>query len=335
MRVNPDRVDLVKEIPLDRPLSFIFETTTKCNFSCSFCPSSDLEQTRRVGFARQDMPNEMFKKVVADLKEFPKMPKTITYHNMGEPLMNPNLSSLIRYAVDANIADNHLIRTNGSLLTKSTAKDLVDSGLTQIGISVEAVNEEGYQKYVHRKGMFEKVVQGVTELYDYAKGKCHVFAKIIDFGTPATDIQEFKKIFSPITDECGVEYPRQWNHDLSDTTLGQGVKLTVNGDLIDRNRVTCPFPFYTMVVTSTGKCLMCCFDWSSQTIVGDVNLHSVKNIWHSKEVKDFWLMQLKGERYKNSACKNCLDIFTPIDNLDKDQKDLIERLEKNRGQRCR
>jgi radical SAM protein with 4Fe4S-binding SPASM domain len=328
MKVNPDRVDLVKEIPLDRPLSFLIETTSRCNFSCSFCPSSDIEQTNRVGFARQNMPDEMFKKVVADLKEFPRKIKVIHYHHMGEPLMNPNLFSIIRYAVDANIGDSHWIRTNGSLLTKENAKKIVDSGITHIGISVEAVNEDGYQELVHRKGMFEKVVQGVSDLYDYAKDKVSVYAKIIDFGIPATDPQKFMKIFSPITDECGVEYPRQWNHDVPDTTLGQGVKLTVNGDLIDRRRVTCPFPFYTMGVTSNGKCLMCCFDWSSQTIVGDVNTNSVKNIWNSKEVKEFWLMHLRGKRFKNPACRDCQDIFTPPDNLDNDQKELIDRLEK-------
>ena len=327
MKINQDRVDLVKEVPLDRPLSFIFETTTKCNFSCSFCPSGDKEETRRVGFIRQDMPVEMFIKIVDDLKEFPRKIKSITYHNMGEPLMNPNLSKLIRYSVDANIADNHLIRTNGSLLTKTTAKDLVDSGLTQIGISIEAVNEQGYQKYVRRKGMFDRVVQGVSDLYAYSKGKCHVFTKIIDFGTPETNIDEFKRIFSPISDECVIEYPRQWNQDTTDTTMGSGVKLTVNGDSFNKNRITCPFPFYTMVVTSTGKCLMCCFDWSSQTIDGDVNLNSLRDIWQGNEVRNFWLMQLRGERNKNLACKNCLDIFIPIDNLDNDQKELIARLQ--------
>jgi radical SAM protein with 4Fe4S-binding SPASM domain len=247
---------------------------------------------------------------------------------MGEPLMNPNLSSLIRYSVDANIGDEHSIRTNGSLLTKENINKLIDSGLTRIGISINAVNEDGYQKLVHRKGMFEKVVKGVSDLHEYAKGGCYVYAKIIDFGIAATAPPEFMKIFSPITDECVVEYPRQWNHNVPDTTLGRGVKLTVNGDLIDRSRQTCPFPFFTMTVTSKGKCLMCCFDWSSQTIVGDVKTDSVKTIWNSREVKEFWLMHLRCERFKNPACRDCQDIFTPPDNLDNDQKDLIDRLEK-------
>jgi radical SAM protein with 4Fe4S-binding SPASM domain len=328
MKVNTDRIDLVKEIPVDRPLSFLLETTSRCNFLCSFCPSSDLEMTSQVGFVRKDMPEEMFKKVVNDLKEFPRKIKIVHYHYMGDPLMNPNLSSLVRYSVDANIGDEHWIRTNGSLLTNETVKKIVDSGLTRIGISVEAVSEEGYQKLVHRKGMFDKVVQGVTNLYDYAKGKCQVYAKIIDFGIPETDPNQFMKIFTPITDECGVEYPRQWNHYKTDTTMGQGVNLTVNGDNLNRGRISCPFPFFTMTVTATGKCLMCCFDWSSQTIVGDVNNNSVKEIWKGKEVKDFWLMHLRGERYKNPACRECQDIYTPPDNLDNDRDELIARLEK-------
>ena len=326
MKVNPDRVDLVNEIPLDRPLSFLFETTSRCNFACSFCPSSAITQTKRVGFSRQDMLPEMFKKVVADLQEFPRKIKIIHYHYMGEPLMNRQLTSLIRYSVNANIGDEHWIRTNGSLLTEENIDKLVDCGLTRIGISVDAVNEDGYQSLVNRKGMFDKVVKGVSDLHSYAKGKCYVYAKIIDFGIPATDPQEFLKIFSPITDECGVEYPRQWNHNVPDTTLGQGVKLTVNGDLLDRNRQTCPFPFFTMTVTSKGKCLMCCFDWSSQTIVGDVSTASVKSIWEGEEVKDFWLMHLRGERRKNPACRDCQDLFTPPDNLDNDQEILIKRL---------
>jgi radical SAM protein with 4Fe4S-binding SPASM domain len=328
MKVNLDRVDLVKEIPLHRPLSFVFETSSRCNFSCSFCPSSDHVLAKNVGFTRQDMTFDLFEKVVRDLQNFQDSIKIMHYHHMGEPLLNPNLPRMIRLAVDAKISSEHWIRTNGSLLTNDLIDQLVESGLTQIGISIEAINNEGYQKLVKQKDAFPKIYDGVSNLYKKSRGKCQIYVKIIDFGIPETDPNEFTKLFTPISDKIGIEYPRQWNGMISDTTLGQGVKLTVNGDPLCTRRISCPYPFFTMVVTSTGKCLMCCFDWSSQTIIGDANNESIIEIWNGQKVRDFWLMQLNGERYKNKACKDCLDIFTPPDDLDGAREVLVKQITK-------
>jgi radical SAM protein with 4Fe4S-binding SPASM domain len=325
MKINPNRVDLVKEIPLDRPLSINFETTSRCNFACTFCPCSDGDTRARVGFTRQDMPNELFMKIIDDLKEFPRKIKVNHYHYMGEPLLNPNFFSLVRYAVDANVAEEHWIRTNGSLLNKQTVKNLVDCGLTRIGVSVEAVNEAGYRDLVKRRGMFEKVVQGVSELYEQSRGKCKVYAKIINFGLPATDPDAFNKIFAPITDECDIEYPMQWNHGVPDSTMGRGIKVTVNGDELNKH-IACPYPFFTMVVNSKGKALMCCFDWSYQTAIGDVTKSSMKEIWNGQEVRDFWKMHLRGERGNNLACRDCLNLYACPDRLDNNRDELLARL---------
>jgi hypothetical protein len=73
---------------------------------------------------------------------------------------------------------------------------------------------------------------------------------------------------------------------------------------------------------------MCCFDWSSQTIIGDANNESIIEIWNGQKVRDFWLMQLNGERYKNKACKDCLDIFTPPDDLDGAREVLVKQITK-------
>lgn len=326
MKVNSNRIDLAKEAPLDTPLSINFETTTRCNFACIFCPTSNKDVLNRVGFVKQDMPVQLFHKYIDDLKEFPRKIKVNHYHIMGEPLINPNFFSMVRYAVDANVAENHWLRTNGSLLTSENIDRLVACGLTRIGISIEAVNEEGYRNLVKRNGMFERVVNGVSELYNKSRGICRIYAKICNFETPETNPEEFKRIFSPITDECEIEYPMQWNNGVPDSTLGLGVRSTVNGDKIT-TQLVCPFPFYTLAINSRGKVTTCCFDWSTYNEIGDANKESIKEIWNGQRISDFWKMQLEGKKSTSSVCKDCLNCYVSPDNLDNSRYDILKRLE--------
>jgi radical SAM protein with 4Fe4S-binding SPASM domain len=333
MKIVKDRLDLAKEAPLARPLAPMFEMSTACNFACEFCPTAIPSERERVGFARKFMDPDLFKRAVDELAEFPNtgQPFKAYYNGMGESCIHPQFVELLKYAVDKGCFTAHIIRTNGSTLEPEFNQAILDAGITEVNISIEAVNEYGYERITKRAGMFKKVVAGVRDLHARrTAGKTRVYCKIIPLGTEDTDEAEFRRIFTPICDMIDVEYPMQWNNGMVyDTTRGAAKPtLTVNGDPVTPN-VTCPYIFYTLMVNVDGIVHLCCFDWSTQVNVGDMRKESLMDIWYGDKIQDFWRMHLSGARWKNPACRDCQYIYGAPDYLDVSQRtDILLRLPK-------
>ena len=67
-----NRLKLEEVVPLDTPLLMYLEPTNACNIRCKFCPTSDSKLLKEVGRPMGLMSWELFEKIVADLKLFPK-----------------------------------------------------------------------------------------------------------------------------------------------------------------------------------------------------------------------------------------------------------------------
>ena len=65
----------------------------------------------------------------------------------GEPLINPKLPDMIRYAKESGCAIQVDTTTNGSLFNPEKNLQLIDAGLDKIFISVIGVSEEPYRDF--------------------------------------------------------------------------------------------------------------------------------------------------------------------------------------------
>ncbi len=101
------------------------EITNICNLNCNFCPSTK----RHLKF----MSKQEFSQVIAQVKLFTDY---IYLHLMGEPLLNPELSSFLEICDDAGLQVN--ITTNGTLLKRS--KDILINApaLRKVSVSVHS-----------------------------------------------------------------------------------------------------------------------------------------------------------------------------------------------------
>lgn len=92
----------------DRVNNIFIELTSRCNMQCKFCPYPVLKRKK------QDMPEEYVEKI---LQEISSNKKDVTFHVLGEPLLNKNF---FRYAA---LCDEYGIKywlvTNGMLLTEA------------------------------------------------------------------------------------------------------------------------------------------------------------------------------------------------------------------------
>jgi len=131
------------------PVCLYLETTNRCNLLCTTCPRTfeDLEPPA-------DMSWELFTGIV---DQFPKIARVVL-HGVGEPMMVRGLPRMIRYLKDRGTYV--LFNTNGTLLTRRKGKELVDSGLDELRISLDAAEARSFE-LVRGRDMFDRIVRNV------------------------------------------------------------------------------------------------------------------------------------------------------------------------------
>lgn len=106
------------------PPFFWIEPTNACNLHCSVCSRDP--GGRDVGF----MQIPLFEKLVDRIAGV--RPMLVTMHLAGEPLLHPNLGSMIQMLSARGI--DSTLSTNGTLLDESRIGMLISSGLKSIRV---------------------------------------------------------------------------------------------------------------------------------------------------------------------------------------------------------
>ena len=108
------------------------ETTTYCNFRCTFCPNS--KHDRGLEENKKDMDTEMFKRIVDELAAY-NYKGSFFLHYYGEPLTDSRLPELVKYVRDKLPRSKIKINSNGSLLTIELYKRLIEAGINHFHIT--------------------------------------------------------------------------------------------------------------------------------------------------------------------------------------------------------
>ena len=131
------------------PVCLYLETTNRCNLLCTTCPRT-FEALEPPG----DMDWELFTSIV---DQFPNIARVVL-HGVGEPMMVAALPRMIRYLKDRGTYV--LFNTNGTLLTERKGRELIDSGLDELRVSLDAAEPAAF-KAVRGRDMFARIVRRV------------------------------------------------------------------------------------------------------------------------------------------------------------------------------
>src|SRR3954467_6968273 len=131
------------------PVCLYLETTNRCNLLCTTCPRT-FEALEPPG----DMSWELFTDIV---DQFPNIARVVL-HGVGEPLMTRALPRMIRYLKDRGTYV--LFNTNGTLLSAKKGRELIDSGLDELRVSLDAAEPKAFA-LVRGRDMFDRIVRNV------------------------------------------------------------------------------------------------------------------------------------------------------------------------------
>jgi len=314
-------------IPLSTPYSMFVFPTTFCNFKCQYCAHSlGLEKMReKYGLIPETMRMDVFKLVVNQIKQFPGKLKLLSLTGQGEPLINKNIAEMVEYAKKADIAERIEIITNGSLLNKKLSLKLIDAGLDTLKISIQGIQAEKYLNLCNYNLDFSVFLDEIAFFYSNRE-KCSLFVKTMDIALEDGEEEEFYHMFSAISDRMFVEKCQPVYDGVEYTT-----KIKSNSDRFgysSKKREVCPLPFYMLGVFPNGD-VEPCDSIYKPIVLGNTQNISLVEMWKSKKLREFQIMQLEKNRMKNPKCSVCCapnDISHPEDDLDQIANDLLLKL---------
>jgi MoaA/NifB/PqqE/SkfB family radical SAM enzyme len=128
------------------PVCLYLEVTNRCNLLCTTCPRTFEELEPEA-----DMSWELFTRIVNGVTSL----KRVVLHGVGEPMLVKNLPQMVRYLKDRGVYV--LFNTNGTLLTEQNGQALIDAGLDEMRVSLDAADASVF-KMVRGKDMFDRIV---------------------------------------------------------------------------------------------------------------------------------------------------------------------------------
>ena len=291
-----------------KPFSFSIEPTTACNLGCPECPSGLKQFTRATGKLDLYLHERM-------LNQIKKTAFYINYYFQGEPFLHPQFLELIKQAKQKKIYTS--TSTNAHFIDKKKAKEIVESGLDRMIISIDGLTQETYEQYrIH--GKLSKVLEGTKHLLEAKKTvKSQTPHLIFQFLAVAPNEHEIDQVFElgkkMEIDEVRIKTAQLYDYENGNPLMPKNEKynryrLGKDGKYRIKNRMLneCWRMWTSAVLTWDGKVVPCCFDKDATHQLGDVSKQDFSEIWNHPKYVAFRKQVFTG-RDQIEICKNCTE----------------------------
>lgn len=283
------------EYPMMLVLSFVYP----CNALCPHCPYTNSNIRKEYRDAPY-MPEATFKKIADESGPFGAY---LRISGGGEPMLHPQATELLVYA-KANGCKIGLI-TNGSLFDDDNSRAFIAAGVDMIEFSVDACDKQTYD--IVRKGLdFEELkdnVRRMLRIRNEMRGTTKVIASGVNQN--GVDIDAVEQYW---VEEIGVDY------FIKRKFLTWGVNTTLDATrsadpsaYLNTDEVPCPFIFERLNIDSRGNVMVCGYDISANTSMGNVNTDFIQDIWHGPGFRFYREKHLAGRGKDISLCSGCPD----------------------------
>jgi radical SAM protein with 4Fe4S-binding SPASM domain len=289
------------------PWSVSIEPTTSCNLQCPECPSGLRKFTRPTG----SMSIDSFKGIIDQLS-----PHLIylTLYFQGEPMLNRSFFEMVKYAKQKRIFV--ATSTNGHFLDDVSARNVVESGLDRLIISLDGMDQSTYEKY-RVGGKLDTVLNGIANIMKWKKelksSHPYVELQFLVLGTNEKQLDDIKR-FAKSSNVNKLSLKSAQLYNFRNNPLATSIpaysryKKTDEGNLKIKNSLPnrCHRMWHAPVITWDGKLLPCCFDKDAGHILGDLKENSFGEIWRSPLYKKF-RNRIFISRKEIKICSNCTE----------------------------
>jgi radical SAM protein with 4Fe4S-binding SPASM domain len=269
------------------PTHLEIEVSSACNLRCPMCKSTEMRNAG-IKFGK-NMDWELYKKIIDECAKSSVYSIKLSWR--GEPLLHPEIESMVWYAKEEGIKDVAFL-TNGTNLNPYTNLELVNARLDWISISFDGFKED-YERIRHPAN-FEQVIENIKDLRNcreyFSCKKPQIRIQSIQSAIEGRE-EEFLQLWEGIADKVYF--------------IPDQVRTLEEKDYNQDPDFICPNPWQRMVIAADGSVPQCITDYSCNKILGDVNKQTISEIWHSAGFELFRKQMKEGRRLKRKPCRIC------------------------------
>lgn len=285
-----------KDLILHFPERLSIETIFDCNAKCLCCPTPRLK-TGGV------MEPKMFKNIIDEASNHPI--KDIFPFIRGEPLLDPNIIDYLEYVRNKLPIVNIHFSSNGLLCSPKISQKLLNLNIASMTFSIHRHDINSCREYMGLN--YEKILKNVNFFLSIAENedkKPNV--SIISVDIPdheKSNALSIKNKYNWVSMEFWPGHNRAGNVPYNSSfNFEQGIYVSnLNGCYSEMWLYEWFFIFYD------GNVSFCCNDWLNEWIIGNIEHHTLKELWNSKKNWKFrhWTDGIE-EAPLNFICRNCI-----------------------------
>lgn len=279
------------------PEVIYIETTNICNAKCIMCPHNNLKRPFAV------MDRALFNKIIDDLSNYDLSKTQLFLHKEGEPLCDKNIVEKINYANEKLINIKEIgINTNGMLLTKNVADNLINSGIDVIFFSLDGVIANIYNEI--RKNCDYQLVENNIKYFlkkrlQYNK-KIRVIMQMLINEQTEYQKQEYINKWK----EYNVEFYFKKMHCYLD-----GGNSTFECPNFGKQISSCQDPFKILVYYVDGNTGPCCWDYNNEYNLGSAYDYTMDKLFNGQAMIKLRNNQLNLKCNNIKPCNRCGRIY--------------------------
>jgi radical SAM protein with 4Fe4S-binding SPASM domain len=285
------------ELETDFPLFLHIEPNYVCNFRCSMCTQGIPELKARFGY-EESLSTADIARILDEARRHGC--PSISFQGDNEPFLIKPITDWFAMARDAGFLDI-MVNTNGSAMTPDLARRIVESGLTRIRFSLDAVTEETYAR-IRIGGNFAKVTRNIMTLLETRARLNSPLPKVgvnfVKMAVNSVELEPFLAHWGSIVDFVVVQDYMTPDID------GDYHALDVAGRVTE-DEFRCAQPWQRLYIRGNGDVTPCCAMFSSRLTLGNVREQSLHALWHSPQAVALRRLHAEGRFRENPICLKC------------------------------
>ena len=292
------------EIELPYPLHVDLELTFACNLRCPMCIMSlSKDELRTWGDQRGKMSLETAKRLIDEGVR--QGQASLGLNGTNEPLLTPYLVDIIEYAHASGILDI-MFNSNGFLLTEELSHRLIDSGLTRIMFSLDAITQGTYDQ-IRVRSDFDRVMGNIDTFLRVKREKGATLPLVrVSFVKMSVNEHELGDFVDHWAEKVDFLSIQQYGNPFQGDKKGEKEELRAQAlDFQFAETFRCPQPWVRALVRNDGQVLPCCAFLGMKFDMGNIHKQSLKALWQGEDWTQLRRLHSEGRYRENSICQEC------------------------------
>ncbi len=284
------------------PSQVIVDATEICNLACVHCPHPAFKKSTH--YSGRHLDPELNQRLVDEVRDRGKgFTQYIRYTGEGEPLVHPLGYQLVEYAT-RHSGVFVTLTTNGTIMNEKRTRQLLDSGVHLIDISLDALLPETYAK-IRVGGDLAVTRANVLRLIEWVRVSGTATKVVVSFIEQPTNLDERDGFERFWRDNGASEVVVRRLHSGAGAVIpiADVLRAKPSGQV----RYPCLYPWERIVLNPRGELVFCPQDWVHGAVLGDYREMTIDDAWHGSFYEGLRRAHLTNEFGEHSFCGQCPD----------------------------